>query len=174
MYAIIRTGGKQYRVEPGTSLRVEKIEKDLGSKFKIDEVLAVGGNETVFGTPLVKGASVEVVVVRQDKDAKVLVFKKKRRQRYRRLKGHRQFFTELFVSSITSPNGETAKAEKSAHVYDPSKKVAKTKEQKKEEKQAKKATAPAVKTAAKKAVKKKVAKKKTVKKKVAKKKTSKK
>ena len=119
MYAIIRTGGKQYRVQAGDYLTVEKLDKDLGSQFDITDVLFVDG---VIGEPLVKNAKVSVVVTEAGRDAKVLVFKKKRRKGYRRMRGHRQPFTTLFVSSITSPNG-TAKAETKAHVIDPAKKA---------------------------------------------------
>lgn len=119
MYAIIRTGGKQYRVQPGDYLKVEKLDHELGSTFDITDVLFVDG---VIGEPLVKNAKVSVVVTEQARDAKILVFKKKRRKGYRRTRGHRQEFTKLFVSAITSPNG-TAKAETKAAVVDPAKKA---------------------------------------------------
>ncbi len=168
MYAIIRTGGKQYRVEPGKKLRVEKLENELGSKFTITEVLAVGGKETFVGAPLVDKAKVEVTVTQQARGPKVLVFKKKRRKRYRRMKGHRQSFTELFIESIQAPNGDTEKASAKASVIKKADgpKTKQTVEQKKE--------AKAKKTASKKVAKKKTAKKKTAKKKVAKKKAAKK
>ncbi len=117
MYAIIRTGGKQYRVEPGENLRVEKLEQKLGSSFDITDVLFVGGETAHVGTPLVPGAKVGVVVTQHGKSPKILVFKKKRRKGYRRLKGHRQPFTELFVSYITAPNG-TKRAEGKPVVID--------------------------------------------------------
>ena len=123
MYAIIRTGGKQYRVQPGERVRVEKLDQKLGSEFDLQDVLFVGGQETFVGNPTVANARVSVVVVRQDKDRKVFVFKKKRRHSYRRLKGHRQLFTELFVKSITAPNGDMAKAETKPLVVDPAKKA---------------------------------------------------
>ena len=112
MYAIIRTGGKQYRVEAGDTVRIEKITEEAGSEFEVTEILAVGGKATFVGEPTVKEAKVQVVVLKQSKLPKVIVFKKKRRQGYRRLKGHRQLYTEIFVKSITSPDGETAQAEK--------------------------------------------------------------
>jgi large subunit ribosomal protein L21 len=124
MYAIIRTGGKQYRVQPGEKVRVEKLDETLGAEFDLQEVLFVGGKETFVGNPTVANARVSVVVVNQAKDAKVLVFKKKRRHSYRRLKGHRQMFTELFVTSITAPNGEMSKADAKPAVIDPAKKAA--------------------------------------------------
>jgi large subunit ribosomal protein L21 len=124
MYAIIRTGGKQYRVQAGQTVRVEKLEKNIGETFDLTDVLAVGGEKSVFGTPVVAGAKVTVTVVQHDKAAKVLVFKKKRRHGYRRTQGHRQSFTDLFVQAITSPNGESEKASVKPIVVDPAKKAA--------------------------------------------------
>lgn len=190
MYAIIRTGGKQYTVRVGDVLRVEKLPKELGSEFELEEVLLVGGEKVHIGEPTVPNAKVTVVVTRQAKAPKVIVFKKKRRQGYRRLHGHRQFFTELFIKSIKSPSGETSQAEAQAVVVDPAKKEARIKafnEAKKEEKKtgakrerlAKKASATkkkaspkkkaAKKKTAAKAKKKTAAKKKAVKKKATKK-----
>ena len=123
MYAIIRTGGKQYKVQPGETVRVEKLDQELGATFDIVDVLALGGDTPVFGTPLIKGASVSVVVTQHDRAKKILVFKKKRRKGYRRMQGHRQDFTELFVQSITGPNGQSAKADSKPHVIDPAKKA---------------------------------------------------
>lgn len=189
MYAIIRTGGKQYKVQAGDTVRVEKLEKELGTEFQVDEILFVGGDKSYVGEPTVNGAAVTVVVTRQAKAPKVIVFKKKRRQGYRRMKGHRQLFTELFVKSITNPDGLTSSAETKAQVVDPVKKaekLAKAKELKKaapkksdsapKKKTAKKKAAPSkAKKAGKKAAgKKKVAKKTGAKKKVAKKSTGKK
>jgi large subunit ribosomal protein L21 len=124
MYAIIRTGGKQYRVEAGDLVRVEKLESELGTELDSLEILFVGGSgKTFIGQPLVKNAKVTAVVTQQAKGPKVIVFKKKRRKGYRKLTGHRQFFTELFIKSITSPEGETVKAEKAAPIIDPAKKA---------------------------------------------------
>lgn len=117
MYAVIRTGGKQYRVAPGDTIRVEKLEQELGSKLDLTEVLMVGGENPVIGNPLVKNAKVHLVITRQDKDPKVIVFKKKRRQGYRRLKGHRQLFTELFVQSIVL-DGNKVEAETEPKIVD--------------------------------------------------------
>ncbi len=117
MYAIIRTGGKQYKVQPGDVIRVEKLENELGTEFDVTDVLMVGGEAASVGTPLVKGAKVTVVVTKQTKDRKVIIFKKKRRQGYRRFKTHRQQFTELFVKAI-SLDGKTAKADSQANVID--------------------------------------------------------
>jgi large subunit ribosomal protein L21 len=125
MYAIIRTGGKQYTVRAGDTVRVEKLPRELGSEFLMDEILLVGGDKVHVGEPTVKNAKVTVVVTQQAKAPKVIVFKKKRRQGYRRLQGHRQLFTELFVKSIHSPSGEVSEAEKVAQVIDPVKKAEK-------------------------------------------------
>ena len=155
MYAIIRTGGKQYRVQPGDCLKIEKLERGLGESFEIMDVLFVDG---VIGTPLVKGAKVSVVVTEQGRDSKILVFKKKRRHGYRRTRGHRQSYTKIFVAAITSPNG-TTKAETSPMVLDPAKKLerrakyaemAKTSGEKPAPKVKKKAATPAKKKVAKK------------------------
>lgn len=123
MYAIIRTGGKQYTVRAGDTVRVEKLPRELGSEFLMDEVLFVGGEQVHVGEPTLKDAKVTVVVTQQAKAPKVIVFKKKRRQGYRRLQGHRQLFTELFVKTIQSPTGEVSEADKSAMVVDPAKKI---------------------------------------------------
>ena len=119
MYAIIRAGGKQYKVQAGDTVRVEKLEKNLGDTFNLAEVLMVGGDKTFVGAPLVQNAIVTVTVTRQAKAPKVTVFKKKRRQGYRRMHGHRQLFTELFVESITTPEGAQFKTDKKAQVIDP-------------------------------------------------------
>ncbi len=118
MYAVIRTGGKQYTVKPGDVLQVEKLDKDLGAEFDISEVLIVGGEASHVGKPLVKDAKVTVVVTKQAKARKVIVFKKKRRHSFRKFKTHRQQFTELFVKSITSPDGQIAKSENEPHIVD--------------------------------------------------------
>lgn len=118
MYAIIKTGGKQYKVQAGDVLQVEKLEKDLGSEFTIDEVLMIGGDKTHVGTPTVKNAQVTVVITKQARTRKVFVFKKKRRQSYRRFGTHKQNFTELFVKSIVSPDGQTSKTDAKPVVKD--------------------------------------------------------
>lgn len=187
MYAIIKTGGKQYKVQPGDVVRVEKINKDLGDEFDVTEVLAIGGEETFVGEPTVQNAKVTVVVTNQAKAPKVIVFKKKRRQGYRRMQGHRQLYTELFVKAITSPDGKTTNSDTEAQVYNPEKKIerlAQAEEQRQaakasgkkpaKKKVAKKKTAKKKAAAKKKTAKKKTAKKKTAKKKAAKKKTTKK
>ena len=100
MYAVIKTGGKQYRVSEGQTLRVEKLPGAPGDKVSFDEVLMVSGDAIKIGQPLVSGASVNATIVAQDKAKKVIVFKFKRRKNYRRKQGHRQLFTELRVDGI--------------------------------------------------------------------------
>lgn len=159
MYAVIRTGGKQYKVKAGDLIKVEKLEKSLGDEFDMDEILFVSGKATHVGEPTVSNAKVTAVVTQQDKHKKIIVFKKKRRQGYRKLNGHRQSFTELFIKEITAPDGESDATKKAAPVRDP---------------EAKKAEKVEAKTTKKAATKKKVAKKATAKKKTTKKKTTKK
>lgn len=130
MYAIIKAGGKQYTVKPGDVLRVEKMEAELGAELDLKEVLLVGGDKTFVGDTVGK-AMVTVVVTNQNRGPKLIIFKKKRRQGYRRTGGHRQPYTELFVKSITNPEGQTEKAEAKPNVFDPEKKaerMAKTEE----------------------------------------------
>ncbi len=117
MYAILKSGGKQYRVKAGDSLKVEKLSQNVGSEININKVLLVGGDKTFIGTPLVNKASVIAVVTKQARYSKIMVLKKKRRQGYRKLQGHRQDFTELFIKSIQSPNNDVSKAEKEAKIY---------------------------------------------------------
>ena len=103
MFAIIRTGGKQYRVRSNDVLKVEKLEAEAGSTITFTDVLAVGseGNVTI-GAPLVAGASVTATVIAQDRLDTVIIFKKRRRQNSRRRNGHRQQVTVLRVSEITA------------------------------------------------------------------------
>lgn len=98
MYAVIKTGGKQYKVASGDVLKVEKIAGEEGKEVVFNEVLALG--DTV-GTPLVDGASVKATVIKQARDAKIIVFKKKRRQNYRRKNGHRQSITLVKITDIS-------------------------------------------------------------------------
>ena len=99
-YAVIRTGGKQYRVEPGSLIRVEKLAGDVGSAVEFTEVLLAGGDAIRVGTPFVEGATVRGEIVGHLRDRKVLVFKKKRRKNYRRRRGHRQSLTTVRVTEI--------------------------------------------------------------------------
>lgn len=98
-YAIIRTGGKQFRVEEGQQVRVPLMNSEVGSTVELD-VLVLGGNETQVGAPLVSGARVAATVVDHGRDTKIIVFKKKRRKQYKRTKGHRQDYTTLKIDSI--------------------------------------------------------------------------
>jgi large subunit ribosomal protein L21 len=100
MYAVIRTGGKQYRVAQGDKLRVEKLPGNVGDAVTISEVLFLGGDAPKIGAPLVSGAKVEAKIVAQDRDKKVIVFKFRRRKIYRRKNGHRQPFTALEITGI--------------------------------------------------------------------------
>ncbi|WP_417822056.1 50S ribosomal protein L21 [Terasakiella sp.] len=101
MFAIVKTGGKQYTVAENDVIVVEKLAGEAGSEIKLEDVLLVGAEgKTTVGTPLVKGASVTAEVIEQGKGDKVIIFKKKRRQNYRRTKGHRQEQTVLRIKSI--------------------------------------------------------------------------
>ena len=101
MYAVIRTGGKQVRVEPGESVRVEKLAGDPGAEIQLGDVLLVGDDDSVtVGTPVVDGASVRGTITAQARHPKIRVFKMKRRKGYRRMQGHRQDYTEVQVDSI--------------------------------------------------------------------------
>ena len=101
MYAVVATGGKQYRVEEGDVLRIEKVAGNVGDEVALDQVLMVGGGEDVrIGQPVVEGACVKASIVEQRKNKKVLVFKYKRRKRYRRKQGHRQPYTAIKISAI--------------------------------------------------------------------------
>ncbi|MDG1666158.1 MAG: 50S ribosomal protein L21 [Hellea sp.] len=103
MFAVIKTGGKQYKVTKDDIIIVEKLEAETGNKVSFNQVLITSNDGTVkVGEPTVKGASVEAEVIEQRKAAKVLVFKKKRRQTYRRKRGHRQNETVVKITSITA------------------------------------------------------------------------
>lgn len=101
MYAVIKTGGKQYKVASGDLLRVEKLEGNAGESIAFDHVLMLDDNGAVtIGAPLVAGATVTAEIVAQARDPKILIFKKKRRHKYRRKNGHRQLQTVLRVTGI--------------------------------------------------------------------------
>ena len=103
MYAVIKTGGKQYRVAAGEKIKVEQIAADVGQELVLDQVLAVGnGSEIKIGTPLVSGASVTVTVLAHGRHDKVHIFKMRRRKHYQKRQGHRQNFTELQISAISA------------------------------------------------------------------------
>ena len=101
MYALIKTGGKQYKVAAGEKIKVEQIAADVGQEITIDQVLAVGsGADLKVGTPLVSGATVVATVVAQGKHDKVRIFKMRRRKHYQKHQGHRQQYTELQIGAI--------------------------------------------------------------------------
>lgn len=101
MYAVIRTGGKQYRVEPGMTIHVEKLEGEAGATVQLSDVLLVADGANIkIGAPLVSGASVTAKIVQQTRGDKLVVFKFKRRKRYRNRNGHRQWLTTLQITSI--------------------------------------------------------------------------
>jgi large subunit ribosomal protein L21 len=103
MYAVIKTGGKQYKVAAGEKIKVEQIAADVGQEITIDQVLAVGaGAELRVGTPLVSGATVVATVVSQGKHDKVRIFKMRRRKHYQKRQGHRQTFTELEIRAVNA------------------------------------------------------------------------
>jgi large subunit ribosomal protein L21 len=105
MYAIIRTGGKQYRVQSGEQLRVEAISAEVGSTVSLEEVLLVGTGEGVkVGAPLVSGAKVNATVVSHGRGDKVRIFKLRRRTHYQKTQGHRQSYTELRIEDIVQGN----------------------------------------------------------------------
>ena len=161
MYAVFRTGGKQYRAAKGDVLRLEKIEADEGASIEFDEVLLVGaGGDVKVGNPLVAGTSVSAKVVRQGKSRKVPVVKFKRRQNYLRQGTHRQFFTEVEITAIgegakkaaapAKSSDEKPAAKKPAAEKPAAKKVAKKAAAKKPAAKKKATKKPAAKKAAKK------------------------
>ena len=103
MYAVIKTGGKQYKVAAGEKIKIEQIAADVGQEITIDQVLAIGaGAELTVGTPLVAGASVVVTVLAQGRHDKVRIFKMRRRKHYQKRQGHRQNFTEIQISAVNA------------------------------------------------------------------------
>jgi len=102
MYAVIRSGGKQYKVALGQTIRLEKVVGDAGSKVELGDVLLVENDGNIqVGSPLVANAKIEATVVEHDRAKKILVFKKKRKKQYRRTQGHRQDYTSVRIDSIT-------------------------------------------------------------------------
>ena len=103
MYAVIKTGGKQYRVATGEKIKVEQIPADVGSEITIDQVFMVGEGESVkIGTPVVSGASVTATVVSHGRHDKIKIFKMRRRKHYQKHQGHRQNYTELRIEAISA------------------------------------------------------------------------
>ena len=103
MYAVIKTGGKQYRVVAGEKLKIEQIPADVGAEINLDQILMVGEGESVkIGTPLLSGASVKATVLAQGRHKKVTIFKMRRRKHYQKHQGHRQNYTELRIDAINA------------------------------------------------------------------------
>jgi large subunit ribosomal protein L21 len=101
MYAVVKTGGKQYKVAPGEKLKVEQIPADVGAEVILDQVLLVGEGESIrLGQPVVSGATVKATVVAHGRGEKVKIFKMRRRKHYQKHQGHRQGYTELRIDSI--------------------------------------------------------------------------
>lgn len=101
MYAVIKTGGKQYRVVAGEKLKIEQIPAEVGTEITIDQILMVGEGESVnIGAPLVTGASVKATVLAQGRHDKITIFKMRRRKHYQKHQGHRQNYTEIQVDAI--------------------------------------------------------------------------
>ena len=103
MYAVIKTGGKQYRIASGEKLKIEQIPADIGQEIMLDQVLSVGeGDQLKVGTPLVAGALVKATVLAQGRHDKVTIFKMRRRKHYQKHQGHRQNYTEILIGDISA------------------------------------------------------------------------
>ena len=103
MYAVIKTGGKQYRVAAGEKLKIEQIPADVGAEITLDQILMVGEGESMkVGTPIVAGASVKATVLSQGRHDKVKIFKMRRRKHYQKHQGHRQNYTEIRIDGISA------------------------------------------------------------------------
>jgi large subunit ribosomal protein L21 len=103
MYAVIKTGGKQYRVNQGDKLKIEKITGDVGANVVLDQILTVvDGDNVTIGSPIVRGASVTATLVSHGRHDKVQIFKMRRRKHYRKSQGHRQSFTEIQIDKISA------------------------------------------------------------------------
>jgi large subunit ribosomal protein L21 len=103
MYAIIKTGGKQYRVENGLKLKIEQVPADVGSELVIDQVLMIADGDNIsMGKPLVNGASVKATVLEQGRHEKIRIFKMRRRKHYQKHQGHRQNYTQIQITDISA------------------------------------------------------------------------
>ena len=103
MYAVIKTGGKQYRVSPGQKLKIEQIPADIGQEISLDQVLSVGEGESLkLRTPIVEGAVVKATVLAQGRHPKIKIFKMRRRKGYRKTQGHRQNYTEVRIDAVNA------------------------------------------------------------------------
>ena len=122
MYAVVKTGAKQFRVTPGDVIKVEKLDGAAGDTVTLGDVMMLGGDSPEIGAPTVEGASVAASILEQARDKKVIVFKKRRRQNYRRKKGHRQHMTVLRIDEILTggakPSGKKAETRAPAPVVD--------------------------------------------------------
>ena len=115
MYAVVKTGGKQYKVAAGEKFKVEQIAADVGQEVVLDQILAVGnGSDILIGAPLVAGAAIKATVVAQGRHDKVRIFKMRRRKHYQKHQGHRQNYTELFIAEIADGKGGIFKAASAA------------------------------------------------------------
>jgi len=115
MFAVIKSGGKQYKVAKNDVIRVEKLDAEAGASIDLSEVLMVGDDKSqTVGVPLVDGASVSATVLEQMRDSKIIIFKKKRRQNYRRKNGHRQHLTVLRIDDILAAGKKKAAPKKKA------------------------------------------------------------
>jgi large subunit ribosomal protein L21 len=111
MYAVVKTGGKQYKVAAGQKFKVEQIAADVGQEIVLDQILAVGnGADLLIGAPLVPGAAIKATIVAHGRGDKVRIFKMRRRKHYQKRQGHRQNFTELFIAEIADGKGGVTKA----------------------------------------------------------------
>jgi large subunit ribosomal protein L21 len=119
MFAVIKTGGKQYRVAADDVLKIEKIKGEPGEIVQLGEVLVVGGDSVTLGVPTVPGASVAAEVLEQSRGAKIIAFKKRRRKNSRRKRGHRQEFTLLRITEILTDGAKPTKGARPKHVRQP-------------------------------------------------------
>jgi large subunit ribosomal protein L21 len=111
MYAVVKTGGKQYKVAAGQKFKVEQIAANIGQEIVLDEILAVSnGTDLLIGAPLVPGAAIKATIVAQGRHDKVRIFKMRRRKHYQKRQGHRQNYTELFIAEIADGKGGIMKA----------------------------------------------------------------
>ena len=156
MFAIIKTGGKQYSVESGKVLKIEKIIGKKGETFTFDQVLLIGDSQKqTLGTPIIKGASVKATIIDQIRDKKIIVFKKKRRKNYRKTKGHRQYLTVLKIDKILQIGSKNLDEKQPQNKSNIATKKQETKSKQPEKKIVKKSSSPKKKTIKKKSVKKK-------------------
>jgi large subunit ribosomal protein L21 len=120
MYAVVKTGGKQYKVAAGQKFKVEQIAADVGQEIVLDQILAVGhGADLLIGAPLVPGAAIKATIVAHGRGDKIRIFKMRRRKHYQKRQGHRQNFTELFIAEIADGKGGVFKADAAAVIAAP-------------------------------------------------------